>query len=164
MNQKLLVFSLLAAAACIACGGCSGSDRPACAPVRGEVTYLGKPVVGATVAFLCHGAPRPAMGTTDATGTYQLTTFEPDDGAVIGTHVVTVKKYAMQAEGIFPEIDPSMGAAKPWRKRSRRRRARRSRHKRKPPRAARDADKVWESGATSESAQGGRCGRERDQY
>jgi hypothetical protein len=68
--------------------------------VSGKVTYRGKPVAGATVVFLCTGAPRPAVGTTDASGMYQLTTFEPNDGAVVGTHVVTVKKIAaMSPEG-----------------------------------------------------------------
>jgi hypothetical protein len=102
------VASVLLAAALLFCDGCLGSDRPATAPVRGQVTYRGKPVVGATLAFLCEGAPRHALGTTDAAGNYQLTTFEPNDGAVIGTHVVTVKIHP-QAETI--ELDPSKGAA-----------------------------------------------------
>jgi hypothetical protein len=79
-------------ASCVLLAGCSGSGRPALAPVRGTVTYKGKPVAGATVVFLCEGAPRLAVGTTDEGGEYHLTTYEPDDGAMIGQHVVTVKK------------------------------------------------------------------------
>jgi hypothetical protein len=49
-------------------------------------------VAGASVAFLAPGASRHAVGTTDEAGKFQLTTFEPNDGAIPGTHVVTVSK------------------------------------------------------------------------
>jgi hypothetical protein len=96
----MLVAALLLA-------GCSGSGRPATAPVRGQVTLRGKPVAGATVTFLCPGAPRFGVGTTDQTGNYRLTTYEPNDGAVIGTHVVTVKQYFMDSDATPSAIDPS---------------------------------------------------------
>lgn len=85
-------------ASCVFLSGCSNSGRPAIAPVRGTVTYNGQPVAGATVVFLCPGAPRPAVGKTDERGEYQLTTYEPNDGAMIGNHVVTVKKKSTAAE------------------------------------------------------------------
>jgi hypothetical protein len=37
-----------------------------------------------------------AVGTTDETGVFQLTTYELNDGAVPGTHVVTVRKLSLQ--------------------------------------------------------------------
>jgi hypothetical protein len=109
--MKYVVVALLVGAVCVVSGGCSGSNRPATAPVRGTVTFRGKPVVGATLSFLCQGAPRHAIGTTDAAGNYRLTTFEPNDGAVIGTHVVTIEKFSIGPQESFPEIDPSMGPA-----------------------------------------------------
>jgi hypothetical protein len=39
---------------------------------------------------MTEGAPRAATGTTDAQGKYRLTTFEKDDGAMIGKHTVTI--------------------------------------------------------------------------
>jgi hypothetical protein len=61
---------------------------------------------GATVAFLCPGAPRLAIGTTDEVGNYRLTTYEPNDGAIVGSHVVTVN--------VFPsEPDANVLGAKP---------------------------------------------------
>jgi hypothetical protein len=83
------------AASCLSVG-CSQSDRPATYPGQGSVTYQGKPVAGASVSFLAPGSPRFAVGTTDAAGQFRLTTFEPDDGAIPGTHVVTVRKIAVQ--------------------------------------------------------------------
>jgi hypothetical protein len=88
------LLSLLFTGIVLICAGCTTSDRPLTAPVRGQVTYRGRPVAGATVSFLCPGAPRPAIGTTDASGNYVLTTFEPNDGAVVGTHVVTVRQFS----------------------------------------------------------------------
>lgn len=111
MKLRLFLLGMLAGAACLVCGGCSGSDRPATAPVRGQVTFRGKPVAGATLSFLCDGAPRPAVGTTDAAGAYQLTTYEPNDGAVAGTHVVTVKKYATVSDENLAGFDPEAGPA-----------------------------------------------------
>jgi hypothetical protein len=106
-----MMRKLASAAVCVACcfsfAGCSDSDRPNVAPVRGKVTYNSKPVAGATVEFLCPGAPRPASGTTDADGHYHLTTFEPEDGAILGTHVITVNKYnAEQEESPLQPVAP----------------------------------------------------------
>jgi hypothetical protein len=92
-NRRFLAAHLpIFASYCLLLGCADHSGRPATASVRGKVTYLGSPVAGASVTFLAPGAPRFAVGTTDDEGNYLLTTFEPDDGAIPGTHVVTVRK------------------------------------------------------------------------
>jgi hypothetical protein len=97
-SRKLSIASAVMIGIGVLLAGCSGSGRPATAPVRGQVRYEGRPVANATVAFLCPGAPRLAVGTTDQSGNYQLTTYEENDGAIIGTHVVTVNLYASESE------------------------------------------------------------------
>lgn len=47
-----------------------------------------------------------AIGTTDAGGNYTLTTYEPNDGAVIGSHTVTVKKLADAADAPAVPVGP----------------------------------------------------------
>jgi hypothetical protein len=76
-------------------GGCSRAPKhPPTAPVHGTVTYHGKPVEGAQVAFLCSQAGgRPAIGKTDAEGRYTLSTFGVNDGALIGRHSITISKF-----------------------------------------------------------------------
>jgi hypothetical protein len=73
------------------CGGGAG-DRPEVAPVKGTVMYKGQPVAGANVNFYNEGAPRAGYAITNESGEFELTTFEPKDGAVLGDHVVTVSK------------------------------------------------------------------------
>ena len=84
------LLSLLPLTLLSGCGG--GSDRPETVPVTGTVLYNGKPVEKAIVSFSCEGAPRSATGVTDAEGKFTLSTFGLNDGAIVGTHVITVNK------------------------------------------------------------------------
>lgn len=91
--------------------GCKGSDRPATYPVRGTVTYHGQPLVDAAVTFMADGASRAAVGKTDQAGSFQLTTYEQHDGAVPGSHVITVKKY--DSEPPSPPVASADGSVDP---------------------------------------------------
>jgi hypothetical protein len=69
--------------------------------VQGAVTLDGKPLAGAMVTFLPSGEKgggRPAGGRTDADGSFRLTTFKADDGALPGHYRVTV---------VMPDDDPA---------------------------------------------------------
>lgn len=59
--------------------------------VTGTVTLDGQPVSDATVAFRPSGGGRSAYGVTKADGTYELSTLKPGDGALPGTHKVTIR-------------------------------------------------------------------------
>lgn len=81
--------------------GCGGpADRPTTHPVAGVVTHNGNPVADAIVTFHAEegNAPRSAMGKTDSKGHFRLTTFDTNDGAIAGRHIVTVVKTDAQAE------------------------------------------------------------------
>lgn len=75
------------AVAVLACAGC-GAGRTA--SVTGTVLHKGRPVPLARVMFSTAGAP-VAIGQTDDSGRYSLSTFRGDDGAVPGAHRVTVQ-------------------------------------------------------------------------
>jgi hypothetical protein len=93
MPRRKMQWLLTLVAAFGLLGGCSGdSGRPITAPVTGRITYRGKPVSEATVAFIGERAPRFGIGQTDAHGRFQVSTFVEGDGAVIGAHIVTVTK------------------------------------------------------------------------
>lgn len=91
MSQRSLNVLILAAVVAWGVTGC-GPARPATLPATGEVTYNGQPVSGAQVMFLSPDG-RPANATTDAAGKFTLTTFEEGDGALPGTHQVTINKH-----------------------------------------------------------------------
>ena len=91
MNRSIGCFVLVALL--VGCGETGDTNRPKTVPVTGSVTYNGQPVEGATVTFVTGGSGgRGALGTTDASGKFQLTTFEAGDGAIPGSYKVTIAK------------------------------------------------------------------------
>lgn len=86
----LLVVALISSSGC----GGGAADRPTTVPVSGTVAYKGQPIEGASVSFMVEGAPRVASGITDKDGKFHLSTFAFRDGAIIGTHKITVTKSA----------------------------------------------------------------------
>lgn len=95
-------FTTIAALTCVVtivgCGG--GSSNPTTYPMSGTVTQNGAPVEGAvvslvdvTVASDPNASGHSAVGVTDGSGKYTLTTFENSDGAVPGQYKVRVFKY-----------------------------------------------------------------------
>ena len=79
----LVVFSV---------NGCGGSKYPPTFKTTGTVTLDGKPIEGATVSFYPDGTNKPANGETDASGQYQMSSFNKNDGATVGSFRVTVQK------------------------------------------------------------------------
>ena len=82
-NLVLLALIILLSSGC-------GDSGPELAPVSGTVLLDGKPVEGASVTFMPAAGGRPATGTTNASGEFQLTTFKEQDGALVGDHSVTI--------------------------------------------------------------------------
>ena len=73
----------------LTCQGCfSGSSVPL-ADVAGVVTKNGQPVAAATVVF-SPAEGRPSTGKTDEKGVFHLQFTEDHDGAVLGSHRVTI--------------------------------------------------------------------------
>ena len=105
---KRWIVWLPAVVLALALAGC-GSDRPQTIRVSGTVTLDGSPVEGATVGFTPAGGGRLATGTTDASGKFTLTTFEDGDGAVPGTHTVTVTKMRLSGGEGDASVDDSEG-------------------------------------------------------
>lgn len=98
----------LVALAVLACVGC-GAGRTV--SVTGTVLRKGKPVSLARVMFSTAGAP-VAVGLSDASGRYSLSTFREGDGAVPGLHRVIAQPIVrLAADGETP--DPSTPLDRP---------------------------------------------------
>ena len=87
-------FCVLLSSFVLFAAGCGPKpvEKPRTAPVTGVVLYRGKPVEGAMVSLLTEQVSQAATGTTDADGKFTLSTFQPNDGAVPGSHRATVIK------------------------------------------------------------------------
>ena len=77
-----VLFAILVAAGC-------GDGRPARVPVSGQVLIDGQPLTHGYVRFTPANS-RASTGQLDAQGRFTLTCFESGDGAVVGTHKVSV--------------------------------------------------------------------------
>jgi len=94
----------------LASAGC-GSGRPKTVPVTGVVTLDGNVVEGAAVKLSPKAGGHPAIGTTDKEGKFTLKTFEKDDGALLGEHLVSVSKVEMS--GVQADKDGLSGPPAP---------------------------------------------------
>ena len=88
--------------------GCGGSDRPEVVPVSGVITYKGKPVKSAEVTFhpVSDAIPRKAIGKTNDSGEFDLTTYDTGDGAIPGECIVTVIKLESSTTTVSDDSDP----------------------------------------------------------
>ena len=59
-------------------------------PVKGKVTYKGKPLTKGTITFEPDGYGRMASGELQSDGTFVLTTLKEGDGVVAGDHRVSI--------------------------------------------------------------------------
>ena len=98
------------AAASVACG-CS--RQTPVHPVGGRVTLAGKPLVDAQISFRPAQGPE-AFGVLDGEGRYRLSTRAAGDGAVAGTHAVTLSQVTVGLAlepGVPPKLEkPTPGA------------------------------------------------------
>jgi hypothetical protein len=96
MSGKWLAASAVALG-CVSMGlGCGGrTEKPPMGRVRGIVTYDGKPLNKGRITFTPVSGDGVSGGTSamspiESDGSYDLTTFDTGDGAIVGQHIVTV--------------------------------------------------------------------------
>lgn len=82
--------------------------------VSGMVTLDGEPLSGATVSFspASDGSGRPAVGTTNEQGVYELTDMrfsQAGPGVAVGEYIVTISKTSVAEQSYPEEDDPNYG-------------------------------------------------------
>ena len=107
-QSKLLFWVALGAGFCVVVSGC-GPGYPDTTPVTGKVSFNGRAVPQGRIMFFPEQG-RPAMGRIGTDGSYTLTTFRPNDGAILGTHRVTIKsiKDVAAPTGVEDELAPAV--------------------------------------------------------
>lgn len=87
------ILVLAAVSVCLGCsGGADGGKRVPVYKVTGKITMHGGPLAGAMVSFAPKEGQPVAVGTTNDTGVFSLTTYSDGDGAAVGTYGVVVMK------------------------------------------------------------------------
>lgn len=74
----------------VGCGPGRDPNLPPTAPAGGQVIYNGKPIDHGAVTLHPVGEGNPAVGALDENGKFTLSTYTRGDGAVLGSHKVTV--------------------------------------------------------------------------
>ncbi len=83
------VLAVVLLASCWGCGSNAGPYAGKTVPVKGKVTYKGKPLTQGEILFEPDSG-REANGNIQPDGTFELSTFKAGDGAVPGKHRVAV--------------------------------------------------------------------------
>jgi hypothetical protein len=85
-RRRSVIGVLMVLAGLVGCG----ATGPPMAPVRGVVTFDGKPLQSGNVVFIPEIGGKFASGEISSDGAYCLTTFEEGDGALVGNHRIMV--------------------------------------------------------------------------
>jgi hypothetical protein len=83
------MFAICLAAVLAAVSTGCGDGRPERVPVTGRVLIDGKPLQYGQIRFHAENH-RPAFSNLSSDGRFELSTYEPGDGSVLGRHAVTV--------------------------------------------------------------------------
>lgn len=97
-TRRLMTLSLAALAVTVLVGGGGCKRNPRVVPVRGKVLYNGQPLPYGSVMFQPDKG-QPAMADIGTDGTFTLSSYGPNDGAVPGKHSVSVSCYEGQRPG-----------------------------------------------------------------
>jgi hypothetical protein len=90
----------------LALGGCSGDpSMPKLGKVHGKVSYKGKPLDSGHIVFTPATGKggetgQVATGEIESDGSYEMTTFNTGDGAILGQHIVTVVVHEKGSENL----------------------------------------------------------------
>ncbi len=116
MASNCARFASAAAALLVLLAGCGGGNPLELIPVRGTVTYNGKPLGRGIVNYVPKqaGAGRSANGPILEDGTFVMTTQKRDDGVAPGTYNIVVYSDEEAPIRTREEIESQRGpAAKP---------------------------------------------------
>ncbi len=105
MNQTAVFRVAVFITAMVACAGC-GPDLPETASVSGRITYQGKPVGEGVIVFHPEKG-RAATAVIAEDGSYSLTCFNREDGALLGRHRVTIESRRITDPVTSPNFNPN---------------------------------------------------------
>jgi len=88
--RPLTAWAVLVSALCAGCGSSPALPVSPPVPVKGRVTFRGKPLTQGRIVLEPTDGGHDAEGTIQPDGTFALTTFKEGDGALLGVHRVVI--------------------------------------------------------------------------
>lgn len=91
-SRSATCLSIAAALAILVVVAGCGDGGPKLVPIRGQVTYEGQTLKSGTILYVPRdrAAGRQARGEIQPDGTFQLMTFKPGDGALVGEYDIAI--------------------------------------------------------------------------
>jgi hypothetical protein len=86
--------------------GCGSSGNLSVYPVKGKITFEGQPMKGGgAITFVPTGGQAGAQGGGEIKedGTYELTTYEPGDGSIVGDFRVVITQVTVKEPTPAPD-------------------------------------------------------------
>ena len=102
MNTPCKCFVVLVVGLALECATGCKSSGPQMVRIRGIVSYQGAPLTNVTQGIVRYSPKGAGSGAREATGriqpdgTFVMTTFQKDDGVVVGEYDITVSAYSGQ--------------------------------------------------------------------
>ncbi len=107
-DQGMVACCFFCFVMCSLLAGC-GFSSEGVVPIRGVVTYQGKPVPEGRIEFYPVEGGRPSSSEIQSDGSFSLTCYKEGDGAVMGKHCVTVTAFTTDEK----TTDDFFGSGKP---------------------------------------------------
>jgi hypothetical protein len=83
-------LAVLLTTLCVGCGSSQALPVNPPVPVKGKISYRGKPLTKGQITLEPTDGGHEAQGQIQPDGSFVLTTFKEGDGALIGVHQVSV--------------------------------------------------------------------------
>jgi hypothetical protein len=109
MSARRIRIGAVVAMAVLICLGCGPAGQVKVYPVKGKVTFEGKPLAGGgAISFVPVASQegKTAAGEIKEDGSYELTTYEPGDGSMVGDFRVVINQVTEKEPEPTPDGAP----------------------------------------------------------
>jgi hypothetical protein len=103
LSRRLAIWRIVASVFVVSSVGCSSENRVATGTVTGVVTYNGDPLQIGSLLFVPVGGGPTAEANIGTDGSFEMGTYDDDDGAVLGEHQVMITAFTAPGGSGLPE-------------------------------------------------------------
>ena len=103
LTRRFATWQIVASVFIVSSVGCSSENRVATGTVTGVVTYNGDPLQIGSLLFVPVGGGPTAEANIGTDGSFEMGTYDDDDGAVVGEHQVMITAFTAPGGSGLPE-------------------------------------------------------------